>query len=267
MYTYLKEEIKPVKQVASLRYDVIFKKAFCQPDVFTAFVKDFLGLELQIDRVETDKAFSPVIGNVATKFDLYAEDQQNRVIVDIQHEHYPDHYDRFLHYHCCALIEQIANSKNYRPGLRVFTLVVLTSGDRHQTDWALTDFDPKKRDGQPLGELPHQLLFVCPKYVNAETPPQQREWLLAIQDSLDEQVDETQYPHSMIQKVFQTIEKNLVTPEERARMFEEYNQEQKKRTDKEEIARNLLSLRLLSVEQIAQVTGLTIAEVKALSID
>jgi len=260
-----------MKQVASLRYDVIFKKAFSQVDVFTAFVKDFIGLELQIDRVETDKAFSPPIGKVATKFDLYAEDLHNRVIVDIQHEHYADHYDRFLHYHCCALIEQVANSKNYRPGLAVFTLVVLTSGDKHPIPMLVTDFDPRDLEtGQPIGELPHKIWFLCPKYVTEKTPAQYRQWLLAIADSLDEQVDETQYSHPAIQKVFQIIEKDLVTPEERARMFEEYNQEQKKRELKEEnrqeIARNLLSLGLLSIEQIAQVTGLTVVEVKALLI-
>jgi hypothetical protein len=262
-----------MKQVASLRYDVIFKKAFSQIDVFTAFVKDFLGIELQIERVETDKAFSPPIGNVATKFDLYAEDFQNRVIVDIQHEHYDDHYDRFLHYHCCALLEQIANSKNYRPGMAVFTIVILTSTDRHQAAISVTDFAPRNLEtGQLLKELPHKIWFLCPKYVTAKTPAQYRQWLLAIADSLDEQVDETQYPHSAIQKVFETIKKDLITPEERARMFEEYNQEQKKLELKAEgrkemaeaTAQRLLSVGLLSVEQIAEVTGLTLKQVQEL---
>jgi len=35
-----------MKKVASLRYGVIFKKAFSQPDIFKAFVKDFIGIEL-----------------------------------------------------------------------------------------------------------------------------------------------------------------------------------------------------------------------------
>jgi len=34
-----------MKQVASLRYGVIFKKAFSQLDIFKAFVKDFLGID------------------------------------------------------------------------------------------------------------------------------------------------------------------------------------------------------------------------------
>jgi hypothetical protein len=31
-----------MKRVAPLRYDVIFKKAFCDPEIFTAFVNDTL---------------------------------------------------------------------------------------------------------------------------------------------------------------------------------------------------------------------------------
>lgn len=67
-----------MKQVALLRYDVIFKKAFGVPEVFTAFVRDFLDIELEIDTVEKDKVYDPPIGNISTKFDLYAEDKKIR---------------------------------------------------------------------------------------------------------------------------------------------------------------------------------------------
>jgi len=74
-----------MQQVASLHYGVIFKQAFCDVEIFKAFVKDFLNVELNIDKVETEKSFDPPIGNVDSRFDLYAEDLQNRIIVDIQH--------------------------------------------------------------------------------------------------------------------------------------------------------------------------------------
>ena len=61
-------------KVASLKYGVIFKKAFSKPKIFTAFVKDMLGIDIEIDKVETEKSFSPVIGKVDTKFDLFAEE-------------------------------------------------------------------------------------------------------------------------------------------------------------------------------------------------
>ena len=102
-----------MKQVASLRYGVIFKKAFCVPEIFTGFVRDFLDINIEIDQVETEKSFSHQIGIVASRFDLFAEDKKNKIIVDIQHVRYPDHYDRFLHYHCTALLEQVTNGVYY----------------------------------------------------------------------------------------------------------------------------------------------------------
>ena len=164
-----------MKHVAPLRYDVIFKKAFSHPEVFAAFARDFLGIDLQIERVETEKTFSIPIGPVEPRFDLYAEDTANRVIVDIQHQRLGDHYDRFLYYHCVALLEQAARSKTYRPDLRVFTLVVLTSGDRHKKDIAVIDFDPKDRAGNGLNEISHKVIYICPKYADEKTPPQLRE--------------------------------------------------------------------------------------------
>jgi len=217
-----------MKQVASLRYGVIFKKAFCVPEIFTAFVRDFLDIELKIDQVETEKSFPQPIGRVQSRFDLFAEDKENRVIVDIQHARYADHYDRFLHYHCAALLEQIANSKDYHPELKVFTLVVLTSGDKHKKDIGVIDFDPKDRNGKPFGEIAHKVIYICPKYLQEDTPSVYREWLEAIEDSLDEEVDETRYTRPEIHQIFDLIEKDQVTPEERARMFDEYGEEQLK---------------------------------------
>ncbi|MDM8520871.1 hypothetical protein QUF64_12550, partial [Anaerolineales bacterium HSG6] len=103
-----------MKEVASLRYGVIFKKAFCDPEIFSAFVRDIIGIEIEIDRVETEKQFDPPIGQVQSRFDLFAEDEKNRLVVDIQHVRYDDHYDRFLHYHCAAILEQVPNAKDYR---------------------------------------------------------------------------------------------------------------------------------------------------------
>lgn len=271
-----------MKQVAPLRYDVIFKKAFSVPNIFTAFVHDFLDIDLEIDLVETDKVYDPPIGSVATKFDLYAEDPKNRIIVDVQHVRYPDHYHRFLHYHCAALLDQVVKSKNYRPRLKVFTLVVLISGDRHKKDISIIDFDPKDLQGKPLGEIDHKIIYICPKYLDKKiTPNQCHEWMEAIEDSLDEQVDETHYARPEIQQIFKLIEKDNVTPQERANMFEEYSLEEvKQETFQEgfdtglkegeqkarvESARHLLSLGVLTEEQIAQTTGLSLEKIKTLA--
>ena len=249
-----------MKQVASLRYGVIFKKAFSQPDIFKAFVKDFLGIELNIDQIETEKAFDPPIGKVDTRFDLFAEDKKNRIIVDIQHVRYADHYHRFLHYHCAALLEQVVTSKDYRPNLKVFTIVVLTSGDRHKVDMATIDFDPKDRKGNPLNEIDHKILYICPKYVADDTPEPYRQWLLAIADSLDEEVDETKYDKTEIQQIFDLIARDLISPQEYARMKDEYSMEQlqedKLHQRTLEIARNLLA-KGIEPMIVAETTGLS----------
>jgi hypothetical protein len=298
-----------MKEVAPLRYDVIFKKAFGVPKIFTAFVHDFLNIDLEIDTVEKDKVYDPPIGHVAAKFDLYAEDKKNRVIVDMQHVRFPDHYDRFLHYHCAALLEQVVYSKDYRPDLKVFTLVILTSGDKHKKDITITDFAPKDLEGNPIGETEHKIIHICPKYLNKErTPHQYHEWMEAIEDSLDEQVDDSKYTHPEIQQIFKLIEKDKITPQERAKMFDEYGMDAVKQEKiqkilkkakeeglkagkeeglkagkeeglkagkeaglkegeqkaKEDSVRNLWSIGILTEEQIAQATGLTLEKVKAL---
>jgi len=46
------------------------------------------------------------------------------------------------------------------------------------------------------------VVYVCPKYLTDETPEPYREWLLTITDSLDEEVDETQYHKTEIIRIF-----------------------------------------------------------------
>jgi len=61
-----------MKQVAPLCYDVIFKKAFSVPEIFTAFVHDFLNIDLEIDTVEKDKTTHPALGSKVYEADVSA---------------------------------------------------------------------------------------------------------------------------------------------------------------------------------------------------
>ncbi|MDD2815204.1 MAG: PD-(D/E)XK nuclease family transposase [Thiotrichaceae bacterium] len=224
-----------MQKVASLRYEVIFKKAFCDVEVFKAFAKDFLGIDLKIDKVQTEKKFDPPIGNVDSRFDLYAEDVENRVIVDIQHRRYEDYYERFLHYHCAAILEQVDTSKNYKPALTVFTIVVSTSGTREDCAMAEINFDPiNLLTHEKLNKIHHRVLYLSPKHVTENTPEPYREWLKLIQDSLDEQVDETSYHKTEVLKVVNLIKTDGLTPQDRARMKDEYSQEDAFRKAKDE---------------------------------
>ena len=196
---------------------------------------------------------------------------QHRIIIDIQHARTGDHYDRFLYYHCAALLEQLASSHNYRPPLAVYTVVVLTSGDRHQCDIAVTDFDPHDLTGRPLKEIPHKVIYLCPKYADENTPEPCRAWLRAINDTLDEEVDESLYQQSAIQKLFAAIQRSQFSPEERARMIEENHQEELRQTKFEEgmkkatqrIAERMLR-QGIAPELIAEATGLSADELAEL---
>ncbi len=273
-----------IKQVAPLRYGVIFKKAFCDVEIFNSFVSDILGIEFHCDLVETEKEFDAIIGSVKPRFDLYAEDKKNRIIVDIQHRRDHDHYDRFLHYHCAALLEQIKNANDYRPSVAVYTIVVLTSGDKHKSPLSMIDFDPKNWRGEPLGEIPHKIIYLCPKYLNNDnTPIPYREWLQVIDDSLDGEIDESKYQRSETQKIIQRIEKDDISPEERFWMIEEYNDEKATREmleqaiqegiakgiekgkleEKQEMAKKMLALGL-DRATIEQLTGLTALQIQQL---
>ncbi len=250
-----------MKKVASLRYGVIFKKAFCDVEVFTGFVRDILGIHIEIDHVETEKEFEQAVGRVKPEFDLFAEDKKNRIIVDIQHEKHTDHYDRFLHYHCAAMLEQIPNSKDYKPPLAVYTIVVLTSGDKYKCDIASIDFDPKRKNGEPLGIIKHKIIYLCPKYMDENTPPLYREWLRVINESLSEQIDENQYQLSEVKKIIHYIEQDDVSPEERAVMIEEYHREEYQEAAIKKIGKAMLE-KGLDISGFCEITGLTIDEIE-----
>ncbi len=47
--------------LGNLDNEVIFKKAFTNITVFKAFVRDILGIEVEIDKIETEKKFEPKI--------------------------------------------------------------------------------------------------------------------------------------------------------------------------------------------------------------
>ena len=133
-----------------------------------------------------------------------------------------------------ALLEQAANYRNYKPDLTVYTIVVLTSADKHKTDVAVIDFDPKDRYGNSFGEIKHKVIYLAVKYVDENTPEVYRDWLSAINESLSEKIDETHYQRPELQTVIDSIAKNLVSPEEKYWMIEEYNFEEAKKKQFEE---------------------------------
>ena len=159
--------------------------------------------------------------------------------------------------------------QSYRPPLAVYTIVVLTSMDKYEKDVLTIDFDPKDLQGKGINEIPHKVIYLCPKCVNENTPIAYREWMTAIADTLDKAVEETDYHNVMIQKVFEAIEEDGLTPRDRYNMIEEYEDqlfvETERQDSKKEVAKNLLIMGL-EIEAIVKATGLSISEIEKLGV-
>jgi hypothetical protein len=67
--------------------------------------------------------------------------------------------------------------------------------------------------------------------VAVKIPEPYQEWLLAIKDSLEEQVEESEYHKPAVLKVFDLIQRDRLTPQDRARMKDEYGMEEVKREE------------------------------------
>ncbi|MEZ4309240.1 MAG: hypothetical protein R3F14_14480 [Polyangiaceae bacterium] len=100
------------------------------------------------------------------RFDLYGEDEENRVIVELQHVREQDAFSRFHYYHLISQIQQVASSKDYSINRTVYTIVVLTRlpNEGHlRFDMASQSSDLVTHDGRPLGLFHHPIVFVNPR--------------------------------------------------------------------------------------------------------
>ena len=70
--------------LANLENEVHFKNVFTDIEVFTAFVKDILGIDINITKVETEKVLLDQVSPIKFEMDLFAEDEKARTIVEIQ---------------------------------------------------------------------------------------------------------------------------------------------------------------------------------------
>ncbi|MCP4154307.1 MAG: hypothetical protein GY757_41670, partial [bacterium] len=125
--------------LASLDNETIFKKAFTDKTVFTGFVKDILGIDIKVSKIETEKKFEAKPGNIDIIYDIFAESSDHRVIIEIQRVDYDYNFDRFLHYHNMAVAQLQQKAKAYKIDQTVYTIVVLTA-----------PYTIKQKTGEPI---------------------------------------------------------------------------------------------------------------------
>jgi hypothetical protein len=211
--------------LVNLDNEVYFKKVFTNVEVFTAFVKDVLGIDIDIDKVETEKVLPSKVSAIKFKMDLFAEDKNSRTVVEIQKVDYDYTYDRFTHYFLGNLIDMQKSSKTYHFAKEVYIIVVVTAayrisdknGKPIKDDVLITDVNPRTLNGDMRDMYNHKMVILNTTNVDAATPEAIKDWL----DLIIESMKNPDNPHINLQKpaiakAAQLAEKDDIDPEELA---------------------------------------------------
>ena len=262
--------------LARLDNEVFFKKAFTDKIVFKAFVRDIIGIEFDPAKIETEKAFQPKIGNIAFKYDIFAEDVTRRIVIEIQKVEYDHNFDRFLHYHLQAITEQQRSSEDYSVEKTVYTIVVITAPYKinektkaiYKDEVLISTINPKNLKGVERKIFNHELIYLNPNYKDPSTPQNYRDWLDLIYESIhNPENPQINTQNEGVKRVTEIINYENISPEE----WEEAKIEASKRKvlklereeERTEIARNFITLGLDNAT-VAKGTDLTVEQVEEL---
>lgn len=262
--------------LGSLDNEVIFKKAFTDKMVFEHFVKDVLGLDVEIGSIETEKKFSPPIGYVDFEIDVFAQTVDKRVAIELQRAQYDYNFDRFMHYLHMLIAEQQKSAKKYKVAQTVYMIVVMTlpykfndlTGETVQEEVIITKFSSKNLKGKEINIYAHQMATLNPNHPNPDTPPQIRDWLDLIYQSIHSPENPKINLNNVgVKRAADLIDYEKLSPKELADAKNKEQGEVVKSIYKleamQEAAMKLLDLGI-SIEIITQSTGLTVEEVERL---
>jgi len=281
--------------LAGLDNEVVFKKAFTDLIVFKGFVRDIIGIDIEPDSIETEKSFDPRPGSIAFKYDIFAEDSKQRVIVEIQKVDYDHNFDRFLHYHLQGISEQQRNAADYTIQRTVYTIVVITApykvnkqtGEIVRDEVLITNLNPRNLHDKERNLFGHKLIFLNPNYKGSETPENYRDWLDLIYESMHHPKNPKLNPNNpAVQRAASLVQYDNISPEElgelkiatgRAKVlqisYEEGLEEGKEKGLEEGLIKGkeegivlaikaLITQGILSDEQIAQALNVGVEKVK-----
>jgi predicted transposase/invertase (TIGR01784 family) len=210
-------------KLARLDNEVFFKKAFTNPIVFRGFVKDIIGIDINPQKIETEKAFSPKVGGINFKYDIFAEDIEKRIIVEIQKVEYDHNFDRFLHYHLQAITEQQRTSEDYKVDKTVYTIVMMTAPYRVHTETKeiykdevlISKLNPKNLNGIERKLFNHELIYLNPNYRENDTPKNYKDWLDLVYESIhNSENPKINLKNEAVKKASELISYESITPEE-----------------------------------------------------
>jgi hypothetical protein len=211
--------------LVNLDNEVHFKRVFTDVEVFCAFVKDVLGIDMNIAKVETERVLQNKVSAIKFRMDLFAEDPEQRAVVEIQKIDYDYTYDRFTHYFLGNLIDMQRDSKTYKFVKDVYIIVVVTSayrisdktGQPIKDDVLVTDINARTLSGEVRDMYNHKMVILNTTYVTPNTPPAIKDWLDLITESMKHPYDpKINKSKSAIVKAAQLAEIDNISPEELA---------------------------------------------------
>ena len=262
--------------LARLDNEVFFKKAFTNQFVFRAFVKDIIGIEVNPEIIETEKDFQPKLGNINFKYDIFAEDEKKRLIIEIQKVEYDHNFDRFLHYHLQAITEQQRTSDDYSVARTVYTIVVMTAPYKIDTktrefyrdEVLISSLNPKNLYGTERKLFNHELVFLNPNYKDQQTPNNYRDWLDLIYESIHNPNNPSiNILNEGVKKASELLNFENISPDEwEQSKIEASKQKVIKLVEEEKTLEIALNLKKagVSTQTISQATGLSEDEINFL---
>jgi PD-(D/E)XK nuclease family transposase len=265
--------------LGSLDNQVIFKKAFTDPTVFKCFVHDILGIDVEVEKIQTEKKFEPKIGYIDFELDIFAETIDKRIVIEIQRVEYDSHFDRFLHYFLMLIAEQQRNSKTYNIDQTVYVIVVLTmpykinqkNGKPIKDEVLVLNINPQTLKGEVRNLYGHQFVCLNPNHSDKDTPQPIRDWLDLIYQSIHNPMRPVlNLENKGILKAVELITFDNLTPEERTKAKNQEESKIVKAQFQNERTIEIAQLMIADNEpdaKIAKYTSLTIPQIKILRKD
>ena len=177
--------------LANLDNEIYFRHVFSDLIVFNGFVKDILGIDAVFSKIEPAKKFKPKVGYIDFELDLFAESDDQRIIIEIQKIVFDYNFDRFLHYFLMSIGELQRSYKDYKIQKTVYGIILITepykllpNGNPMRDEVMITKLNPKNLKNEEIDLFGHQLVFLNPNYRNQNTPEPIKDWLDLFYDSI-----------------------------------------------------------------------------------
>jgi hypothetical protein len=160
--------------------------------VFQCFVKDILGIDVQIGKIETEKRFNPKIGNIDFELDIYAESIDKRICIELQKVQYDYTFDRFLHYFVMLIAGQQQSAKEYSINQTVYQILVMTlpytlkdlNGRTLTDEMLITNFTTRNPAKVERLLYRHSFVTLNPNHRDPNTPKAVKDWMDFIYESM-----------------------------------------------------------------------------------